>query len=413
MNKILPHSIETENALLFTILLNQTINEFILDMKRISFLEPEDFYDERNRKLYKALLDFKEKRELPDPLRLFEYFKEAGDMNTALYVTELTSSQVIPSPNLVKHAQIIKKYSYQRQIDQLSAQIRIILQNSGDSEKTTEKIKEIANNIADLTHKSENILKDDTIRSIDYSRAQKPKAVCYGLLPVGSVSLLAAPAGTGKTYTAIALAFSFIAETKGKVLLWLSEDLDAVDYRIKQMIENTSWKSKEELILSNLRYVYDEAQPLLIKTYGATMIDPHMASRLENYMQQFDFLILDPLLSFFGSNENDNSSARLFLNALSKLVRGTEKSILLIHHTGKNKDDSENNDPYKILEGLKDRIRGASAFVDGVRTALYLKKNRDDKNLREIIVVKSNIGRIGVKQIIQMPFEKNIDEIKI
>jgi len=412
MNKILPHSIEIENALLFSILLNKTSDEFVLDMQKISFLKPEDFYSEKNQKLFKALLHFKEKKELPDPLRLFEYFKKTRGMNEALYVTELTSSQVIPSQNLVKHAQIIKKYSYQRQIDQLSAQIRIILQNSEDSEKITEKIKEIANKIADLTHKSENILKDDTIRSIDYTRAQKPTAVCYGLLPTGSVSLLAAPSGTGKTYTAISLAFSFIAETKGKALLWLSEDLDVVDYRVKQMIENTNWKDKEELILSNLKYVYDEAQPLLIKTYGAIMIDPYMASRLENYMQQFDFLVLDPLLSFFGSNENDNSSARLFLNALYKLVRGTKKSILLVHHTGKSRDDNE-DDPYKILEVLKNQIRGASAFVDGVRTALYLKKSKDNENTREIVVVKSNVGKIGMKQAIQMPFEKNVHKIKV
>jgi RecA-family ATPase len=178
------------------------------------------------------------------------------------------------------------------------------------------------------------------------------------------------------------------------------------------MIKNTDWKSKEELILSNLRYVYDEAQPLLIKTYGATVIDPHMASRLENYIQQFDFLVLDPLLSFFGSNENDNSSARLFLNALSRLVRGTKKSILLIHHTGKSKADNE-DDPYKILEVLKNQIRGASAFVDGVRTALYLKKNRDNEKVRELIVVKSNIGKIGEKQTIQMPFENKVHKIKV
>ena len=98
----------------------------------------------------------------------------------------------------------------------------------------------------------------------------------------------------------------------------------------------------------------------------------------------FDFIILDPLIAFFGGDENNNSQAREFMNLLTEWADKEDKAILVVHHNNKS-----------VTGG----IRGASAFVDAVRLQyqLYLPSELNEENLlpsnyRIIKVIKDNWG---------------------
>ncbi len=75
-------------------------------------------------------------------------------------------------------------------------------------------------------------------------------------------------------------------------------------------------------------------------------------------------LILDPLISYHGGDENDNSEMRRSLDALTELQDRTGVATILFHHLGKAANSNEFN---KIFSG-----RGASAIGDWAANILTL-----------------------------------------
>jgi len=101
-------------------------------------------------------------------------------------------------------------------------------------------------------------------------------------------------------------------------------------------------------------------------------------------LKDFDFIILDPLIAFFGGDENNNSQAREFMNLLTEWADKEDKAILLVHHNNKSTTGG---------------IRGASAFVDAVRLQyqLFYPSELDEESLipnnyRIIKIIKDNWG---------------------
>ena len=73
------------------------------------------------------------------------------------------------------------------------------------------------------------------------------------------------------------------------------------------------------------------------------------------------FAVFDPLLAFYGGNENDNSEARVFIQTFAEWAKKAEITSLIIHHANANGGS-----------------RGATAFHDGVRARYELDVPRDD-----------------------------------
>ena len=113
--------------------------------------------------------------------------------------------------------------------------------------------------------------------------------------------------------------------------------------------------------------------------------------KLKNTLKDFELIIIDPLIAFYGGDENNNSQAREFMNLLTEWADKEDKAILVIHHNNKS------------VEG---GIRGASAFVDAVRLHYELlspdKENPLPNGYRTIKIQKDNWGVeriIGKKEI--------------
>ena len=112
--------------------------------------------------------------------------------------------------------------------------------------------------------------------------------------------------------------------------------------------------------------------------------------KLKNSLKDVEFIILDPLIAFFGGDENNNSQAREFMNLLTEWADKEDKAILVVHHNNKSTTGG---------------IRGASAFVDAVRLQYELIKEDEKENAnpnkettpmpdnyRKIIIQKDNWG---------------------
>ena len=81
-------------------------------------VDVEDFYDEKNKDIYNAILRLDEAEIIPDTTTIFEEINNSGafkSMDASLYIVELYD--ITPSPrNIMHYANLVKRYSIYREI---------------------------------------------------------------------------------------------------------------------------------------------------------------------------------------------------------------------------------------------------------------------------------------------------------
>lgn len=214
-------------------------------------------------------------------------------------------------------------------------------------------------------------------------------------LPENAVTLLSAKGGTGKTRCSLVMADRYIKETGNFVALWLTEDYKGqvrhiFDEMVKYGLASESSLDKMILILEN--------PPQLAKRVnGVFKANYEEIEKIGNELIKANvrFAVFDPLLAFYGGNENDNSEARVFIQTFAEWAKNSKVTTLIIHHS--NKDGGS---------------RGATAFHDGVRARYEMDflKDKDGnvleeqkrQGIRSLKIKKDNWG-------ISIPFHRLTD----
>lgn len=211
-------------------------------------------------------------------------------------------------------------------------------------------------------------------------------------IPKNTTCMISSRGGVGKTNLALYLTSKYITNHSGNVGLWLTEDEEGnIRHRVNKLLEHNIFEEFNEdrvnLILNspihfskidNRSLVIDEASILQLKLYCIE--------------KDIRLLILDPLLAFFGAEENNNSHARAFMQQFINWCKEIDITIVLIHHSAK---------------GDVSSTRGAGAFIDAVRSAYVLSmplreegknivedKEKIAKGIRVVTCTKDNRGVI-------------------
>lgn len=198
-------------------------------------------------------------------------------------------------------------------------------------------------------------------------------------VPKKTVSIFSAGGGTGKTSLLLQLAMHYLVENpEEKAFCWLSEDpLGLTKFRLNNLITGLypeGSKTMHRLILSD-----DLTFPTLLEL-NRTMTVNSMFYKMKLMLKDYKLIVLDPLIAFFGGDENNNAQAKQFMQLFTKWASTEDKVIILIHHSTKNTSQS----------------RGASAFVDAARAVYEIEKlkNEDGKEIdsdsRKITLTKDN-----------------------
>lgn len=213
--------------------------------------------------------------------------------------------------------------------------------------------------------------------SLDYKWLQDVERVdaefilkSYMPIPRYAVTLLSASGGTGKTRLALIMADKHIQETEENVALWLTEDFPGqVKAIFTDMIEAGLAKSES---MKKMMLIINDAPQLAKRENGIFKANYEEINRMAETLivNQVHFTIFDPLLAFYGGNENDNSEARVFIQTFATWANKAKMTTLIIHHS--NKDGAS---------------RGATAFHDGVRARyeLNVPKHEDGEINKELM----------------------------
>jgi len=198
-------------------------------------------------------------------------------------------------------------------------------------------------------------------------------------IPRGTVTIIAAPGGTGKSWTALQLAIRHHLESGQQCAVWLSEDQDYESKsRSKSICEHILHK---QFNLPGVKLISRSPIQLIVnKKFSHANF-----YKFKKNFKEFDVVIFDPLLAFYGGEENDNSQARMFMQPFMDWAKETNKCIIFLHHSKKGGDGS-----------MKSNARGAGAFVDAARTVYEINKvdEENESSEREFVLTKDNYGAI-------------------
>ncbi len=204
-------------------------------------------------------------------------------------------------------------------------------------------------------------------------------------IPKYAVTLLSASGGVGKTRLSLIMADRHIQNTGEVVALWLTEDYTGqVRAVFDEMVQNNLASASS---LPKMMLIINEPPQLAKRESGIFKANYKEINKIGEtlILNNVTFAVFDPLLAFYGGNENDNSEARVFIQTFAEWAKKSKITSLIIHHA--NKDGAS---------------RGATAFNDGVRARYELSapKNKDNttnteltsKGLRVATLMKDNWG---------------------
>lgn len=347
-------------------------------------LKPNDFYLPAHRDIFEAMVLLHEKDIPIDEDFLIK--KSQKTLNQDVLIGILSAN---PISNVNGYVREIKSLSVRRQIQNFALEI----QKNADNQNVGN------DDIFELLKEKEEQIRIDGIVSINKNsviniKEKEPEFYCKEWLPIpkGTITMISAPGGTGKTWLIVQLALRFIIENPTKkVFLWLSEDLESIIKHRMNSICSSILDTPLDNRFINIHTTDSFPTPLIERSKGTPKISSRF-NQIKAELKDYDLVVLDPLLAFYGGDENDNSEARIFMQPFMNWAKNTDKSIIFLHHSAKSITQNSNN-----------KSRGAGAFVDASRVCyemnkIYKKDNQTlegtKSHLRDIKLSKDNYGAI-------------------
>jgi len=359
------NTLNIERGIISSILFNPKLFE-------TSNLNSLDFQDRFNQKLW---LTFEKLHQSEKPLNE-EFVKiemnSEFDENKMLEIISTT-----PISNLKAYIKELKdlnsKNKIQKEIDKI-AQIKNLNDIKREIFKLAEKLKSDNSSIFEITDNHKTEAKDTHFYTTNFLP-----------IPNQTITIITASGGGGKSILTLQLTIKFLLENRNKkAFLWYSEDPRGLTkkriYNIYKLL-NLNEKSIND-IDNRLKYSDSESFHCIEKNNNFKSEVNLKFYEMKNILNSFDLIIFDPLIGFFGGDENSNSEAREFMQLFTKWASETNKAIIFIHHSSKDKKNGNN-------------ARGASAFVDAVRLVYSVETIKDNSTHREITILKDNYNSIG------------------
>ncbi|WP_457569134.1 AAA family ATPase [Desulfurobacterium sp.] len=231
-----------------------------------------------------------------------------------------------------------------------------------------------------------------------------------GRFPVWLISALASFGGSGKTTMAMMDAYR-IAKEGLRVLFWTTEHgLASLQQKLRSLeLSREFWEFDDEI---KERVAFKVDMPVFTFLDSRGNLNKEAIEVIGDLFRRYDVIFLDPLLSFLGSAENDNSEVRAVFNEIHKILREYEnrnekKAMIILHHFNKyglrevliteenitRLDGNVIQVSQEKINGLKAAVRGAGAVVDAAR---YVEAIVKTDRARYCVTIKTN--EIGTRQ---------------
>ncbi len=345
---------------------------------------PEIFYHPVHVSVFKTLQALKVSDKPIDEQFVMLRLKAEGAFDEIVFLDILAAT---PLANVTAYVEELEKAYRRRKGIDLSIEIKKRLAESDEAPQDV--IAWASSEMEGISGRSGSLLRSKSVVEIE---ARDAEFLTQNWLPIpkGSVTLISAGGGTGKTWVTLQEAVHAVMEdSRLKVFMWLTEDHAGIvrsrfDAICDKIVFNVPEEAKRRIIISS-----DAPMVMLQRIRGGYGVSPKF-HLLKRELSDYGLIIIDPLLAFYGGDENDNSQARLFMQPWIDWARESGKSIVFVHHSRKGSETGP-------------KSRGAGAFVDAVRVSYEIEKimvrrdgrmvpKRDSLHLRKFTLTKDNWG---------------------
>lgn len=239
------------------------------------------------------------------------------------------------------------------------------------------------------------LLKPVSVFDVLTNPSPPPGFVWAGYLPRGTVSLLGAHGGTGKSTLALMLGvctalgrplFGVDTEQCKGLFVSLEDGANIIRHRLAHICK--TWAIDPEQLRDRLLIVDGTEHPELFaaETRGA---GENTASYFELrklvQSENIGLVVVDNASDAFGGDEIQRRQVRAFMRALAEVARLTDCAVLLLAHV--DKTTSRN----RTAAG-GEAYSGSTAWHNSARSRLFLTRGEDD--LLTLEHQKSNLGRM-------------------
>jgi len=347
-----------------------------------SKLTKSSFYLPAHQLFFEAMCHLSNSNQAYDEVFIKKHLKGKFDENSML---EVLSANPIYNPT--PYIETAQEYEQRRELLKLSNSIREKLIAGESPDNILQSMGGSAKNISDINSAGYKL------QSITDVKEEKREFIFKNWLPmpVGTVSMLPAPGGVGKTWVLIQAAIRYAIEYPDKQsALWLTEDPASETMMRARAICEHVYRVDFNKLTNFKIFSDDDVPPKLIRNGGFLEGNFH---KLRKSLRGYGFVGLDPIAGFYGGKENDNSEANLFMYPLKRWALEDKINITLLHHSAA-----------EVRAGNRSGSRGATAFVDGCRAVydvrrIYLDAQNTQldptqSSKREFFLTKDNYGVI-------------------
>ncbi|AII15594.1 DnaB domain-containing protein (plasmid) [Campylobacter iguaniorum] len=330
-----------------------------------SKLEPDTFFFTFHKDLFKTLEKLCN-NELPFEEPLIK--KELGtNFNDKLFKEIINQKKTI---NIDKYENILIEFYEKRIINAKLEEITLKLQNTTIPEVKSLLLQEAQNM---LSMNDYDLFEMEPISEI---QEEQTEYICEDWLPIPrkTVSMIVANGGVGKSWIIIQLALRHLIKNPNeKVFAWLSEDPKGLSKHRAGLISNNILNKNID-DFSNFFVTGSEWEPFHIVEENGELNNKF--ELMKTKLKDCNIILLDPLIGFYGGNENSNSQARKFMQQFTRWAARENKTIIFIHHADKQGNGS----------------RGASSLVDAVRLVYEIEVIEKNETDRKFKIGKDNYG---------------------
>lgn len=421
--RLLPQDIVAEQSLLGAIIINNDVLPEVL-----TIIRPNDFYEERHRIIFQAILDLYDHHKPIDLLTLTSELKTQKKLNEigkASYLAEL--SNFVPAASHAKaYAEIIERTSVRRRLITAGNQIA---ESAYEDDVNTDDL--IGSAEKELFEVSDKIIKSDYVPMgellVDaFDRLEelhKNKGALRGLktgfrdidkktagFQKGDLIIIGARPAMGKTTFAQNLAYN-IASINKKGVLFFSMEMAAneiIDRMISDVSGVDNWKMRtgnltdeEFQKIGDALADMDEIPIYIDDTSSMTIMELRNKARRAMHDNNIGIVIVDYLQLISGSNRYAGNRVQ----EVSEVSRGLkilarELSIPVIALAQLSRNVTGRDDPRPVLSDLRDSgsIEQDADLVMFLHRPDYYKQNQDDyeeTHITELLIAKHRHGAVG------------------
>ena len=424
--KVPPQNTEAEASLLGAVLIDTDAIVKIADS-----VGPNDFYEDRHRRIFEAVLQLYEKHSPIDVLTLSDQLRSTGFLDMVggpAYLTELTNF-VPTAAHVEKYADIVAQKALRRRL--IKASQDIVGLGYDEAKSLQELIEEAETSLFEVSEKhiKQDVTSLETILSESFDRLDelhrdkgKIRGVPTGFKDMDAILaglqrsdlfILAARPSMGKTALALNLAHNVAVQASQPVLMFSLEM--SKEQLVDRMLAMESGVDAWALRTGNLTDAdfekigqamgtLSEAQIYIDDTPGITVSDLRTKARREAHQRELGLIIVDYLQLMSGGSRFGGDANRV--QEISEISRGLkgiarELNVPLIALSQLSRSVESRSPQIPQLADLRESgsIEQDADVVAFIYREEYYNPETDRKNITDIFIKKHRNGPTGAVEL--------------